>query len=98
VVCAQGRSQGSTGSTVVRGPWRGGPEWSLGGPRKGPRKEAAQERAVKAKVGAVCFLEKGRKKKKKIKVKGSLGALGALRSQKRGPTQSQRAEVGQNIV
>jgi hypothetical protein len=26
-----------------------------------PRKEAAQERAVKAKVGAVCFLEKGRK-------------------------------------
>jgi hypothetical protein len=31
------------------------------GARKGPRKEVARERAVKAKVDAVCFLEKGRK-------------------------------------
>jgi hypothetical protein len=38
-----------------------------GGPRKGPRKEAARKRAVKAKVGAVCFLEKGRKRKKESK-------------------------------
>jgi hypothetical protein len=62
----QGRSQGSTGVTVVRGPRaqggpRGAPEGSPVGPRKGPRKEAARERAVKAKVGAVCLLEKGRK-------------------------------------
>jgi hypothetical protein len=47
----QGRSQGSTGVTVVRGPRA--------------RKEAARERAVKAKVDAVCFLEKIRKNKKK---------------------------------
>jgi hypothetical protein len=58
----QGRSQGSTGVTVVRGPQaQGGPEGSPGGPRKGPRKKAARERAVKAKIGAVCLLEKGRK-------------------------------------
>jgi hypothetical protein len=49
----QGRSQMVTGVTVVTGP--------LGGPRKGPRKEASRERAVKAKVAAVFFLEKGRK-------------------------------------
>jgi hypothetical protein len=56
----QDRSQGSTGVTVVRGS-RGAPEGSPGGPRKGPRKEAARERAMKAYVGAVCFLEKGKK-------------------------------------
>jgi hypothetical protein len=49
----------------VTGPWAqrtpGGPRTVPGGPRKGPRKEAARERAVKAKVDAVCFSEKGRK-------------------------------------
>jgi hypothetical protein len=45
----------------------GGPQKGPQGTRKGPRKEAARERAVKAKVDAVCFLEKG----KKNKVKGS---------------------------
>jgi hypothetical protein len=39
----------------------GGPRRVSRGPRKGPKKKAAQERAVKAKVDAVCFLEKGRK-------------------------------------
>jgi hypothetical protein len=34
---------------------------------KGPRKEAAQERAVKTKVGAVCLLEKEENKKKESK-------------------------------
>jgi hypothetical protein len=41
-----------------------GPQRNTRGPRKEPRKEAAQEKAVKAKVGAVCLLEK------RIKVKG----------------------------
>jgi hypothetical protein len=54
----QGRSQRVTGVTVVRGPRAkrgpgGAPEGCPGVPRKGPRKDAAQERAVKAKVGAV---------------------------------------------
>jgi hypothetical protein len=37
------------------------------GPRNGPRKEVGWERAVKAKLDAVCFLEKGRNKKKESK-------------------------------
>jgi hypothetical protein len=59
----QGRSQGVTRVPVVMGPGAqgGAPEGFPGGTRKGPRKKAARERAVKAKVGAVCFLEKGRK-------------------------------------
>jgi hypothetical protein len=55
------------------------------------RKEAAQERAVKAKEGAVCVFEKGRKEEKRIKVKGFLGPFVTPRDQKRGPTQSQEA-------
>jgi hypothetical protein len=31
-----------------------GPQGTLRGPRKGPRKEGTQERAVKAKEGVVC--------------------------------------------
>jgi hypothetical protein len=64
----------------VRGPWAyGGPEgaleWSLGGPRKFPRKEAARERAVKAKVGAVLF-RKRKKIRKKNQSKGVLRVIG----------------------
>jgi hypothetical protein len=58
------------------GPWGPGgpgkgPQGSPRGPRKCPRKKGAQERAVKAKEGAVCVIEKGRKEEKRIKVKGS---------------------------
>jgi hypothetical protein len=35
-----------------------GPQGALRGPMKGCRKEATQERAVKAKKSAVCVLEK----------------------------------------
>jgi hypothetical protein len=59
----QGCSQGVTGVTVVTGPSGAleGPRRVPRVPRKGPRKEAAREKAVKAKVDAFCFLEKGRK-------------------------------------
>jgi hypothetical protein len=36
------------------------PEGSPGGPKKGPRKKAARERAVKTKIGEFVFLEKRR--------------------------------------
>jgi hypothetical protein len=58
----QGRSQMVRGVTVVAGPWApGGLRRVPRGPRNGPRKKAARERAVKAKVDAVCLLEKRRK-------------------------------------
>jgi hypothetical protein len=61
-----------------RGPG-GAREGSARGPRKGHRKEAAQEMAVKGKVGAVCFLEKGRKyEEKKTKQRGPEGPWGPL--------------------
>jgi hypothetical protein len=54
-----------TGVTDVTGPEaQEGPQGTHGAPRglrKGPGKEAAQEGAVKAKVGAISLLEKGRK-------------------------------------
>jgi hypothetical protein len=53
----QGRSQTVSGVTVVTGPRRD-PMGTPRRPMKGPGKEAAQERAVKTKVGAVCLLEK----------------------------------------
>ena len=45
----------------------GGPRSVPRGPRKSPRKKEAWERVVKAKVDAVCFLEKGRNKKNESK-------------------------------
>jgi hypothetical protein len=64
-----------TGVTVVSGPGDLGgpgvaqkdPQGAPRAPRKGPGKEAAQERAVKAMEGAVCVLEKGEKKIKESK-------------------------------
>jgi hypothetical protein len=41
-----------------------GPQGAQRSPKKGPGKEVAQKRAVKAKEGAVCILEKGRKEEK----------------------------------
>jgi hypothetical protein len=70
----QGRSQTVTGVTVVTGPRAQGGLWGAqeGAPRspkKGPGKEAAQKRAVKAKE------RKGKKRKKMIKSKGVMAAL-----------------------
>jgi hypothetical protein len=59
----QGLSQTVTRVTVVTGSRRapGEPGNGPNGAPRGLRKGAAQERAVKAKVGAVCVLKKGRK-------------------------------------
>jgi hypothetical protein len=65
----QGSSQTVTGVTVVTGAQAqggpgGAPRGSWGGPGRiprGPQEGSQTESAVKAKVGAVCFLEKGRK-------------------------------------
>jgi hypothetical protein len=74
----------------VRGPGPGGAtEGSPGGPRKGPRKKAARERAVKAKVGAVCFLEKRR---------GHWGPWEPLGAKKGALLSPRRTEVRQNNV
>jgi hypothetical protein len=54
------RALGDPGGGAGKGP-QGAPR----GPRKGPRKEWAQKRAVKAKEGAVCVIEKERKDERK---------------------------------
>jgi hypothetical protein len=102
----QDLSQTVTGVTDVTEPRTQGGLWGPGkGPqgaqrslKKGPRKQAALKRAVKAKEGVVCVLEKGIKEEKLIKVKGSWWPLGtpwAPRGPKMGPTQPRGAQGGQ---
>ena len=63
------------------------------GPQEGSQKGSGPGKGCESIGRCSLFLRKRKKnKKKKIKVKwflGSLGAPGALKSQKRGPTQSQ---------
>ena len=58
--------RGSQGTQLSRGPGlrgaMGGPRSVPRGPRKSPKKKEAWERVVKAKVDAVCFLEKNQSK------------------------------------
>jgi hypothetical protein len=64
----------------ARGPGgpQAGPRRISKGPRKGPRNEAAQEKAVKGKLDAVCFLEKIRKKNQSKGVLRVVGGSGSL--------------------
>jgi hypothetical protein len=66
-----------------------GPQGHPRSPRKDPGKKATKKKVVKAKEGAVCVLEKGRKEEIIIKVMGSWGHLRASRGQNMGQTQSQ---------
>jgi hypothetical protein len=79
----QGQNLTVTGVAVVTGPGpRGahsrpkkGPQGAPKSPKKSPGKEAAQKRAVKAKEGVVCFLEKGRKEELDAKALMVIGSL-----------------------
>jgi hypothetical protein len=68
------------------------------GLREGSQKGSSPRKGCESKGRYSLFLRKRKKIRKKNQYKGVLrviGAPGALRSQKRGPTQSQGAQVGQ---
>jgi hypothetical protein len=77
----QGRSQGSTGVTVVRGPraWEG-PRRVPRGPQEGSQKESSPGKGCKSKGRCSLFLRKRKKIRKKNQSKGVLKVIGGPRS------------------
>jgi hypothetical protein len=73
----QGCSQGSTGFTVVRGPWaQGGPGGPQRGPQEGSQKGSGPGKGCESKGRCSVFLSKRKKIRKKNRSKGVLRVIG----------------------